>query len=62
MNNINSHPDYERFRAYRVEQRLAGRPIKGIEAADQLIQYSERRDAYVDEIQSLIHFNRLEAH
>ena len=61
MNNINSHPDYVSFRAYRAKQRMAGRPIKGIDAAEQLTQYSERRQAYVDEIQSLIHFNRLEA-
>jgi Bax protein len=62
MNNINSHPDYEPFRAYRVEQRVSGRPIRGIEAAEQLTQYSERRQDYVNEIQSLIRFNRLEAH
>ena len=60
MNNINSHPDYEGFRTYRAEQRAAGRPVHGIQAAERLTQYSERRQAYVDEIQSLIHFNRLE--
>ena len=60
MNNINSHPDYEGFRNYRAAQRAADKPITGIQAAEQLTQYSERRQAYVDEIQSLIYFNRLE--
>jgi len=61
MNNINSHPDYEDFRAYRAAARAAGRPVSGIHAAEELTRYSERRQEYVDEIQSLIHFNQLEA-
>jgi Bax protein len=60
MNNINSHPEYEGFRRYRATQRAMDLPLSGIQAAEQLIQYSERRQAYVDEIQSLIHFNRLD--
>ncbi len=61
MNNINGHPDYENFRAYRHASRAEGRPVSGIDAAERLTQYSERRQEYVDEIQSLIHFNELEA-
>jgi Bax protein len=60
MYNINSHPEYAAFRAYRAAQRAAGKPVSGIQAAEQLTQYSERRQAYVDEIRSLIHFNELE--
>jgi len=60
MNNINSHPEYTGFRSYRAAQRATQQPLNGIQAAEQLIQYSERRQAYVDEIQSLIHFNRLD--
>ncbi len=60
MNNINSHPEYEGFRAYRAAQRAADKPVYGIQAAEQLTQYSERRQAYVDELQSLIHFNKLD--
>lgn len=60
MININSHPDYQGFRAYRTGRRALDKPVSGIQAAEQLTQYSERRQAYVDEIQSLIHFNRLE--
>jgi Bax protein len=61
MNNINGHPEYENFRAYRHARRAEGRPVSGIDAAERLTQYSERRQDYVDEIQSLIHFNQLEA-
>lgn len=60
MNNINSHPEYEDFRDYRALQRENDEPLNGIQAAEQITQYSERRQAYVDEIQSLIHFNRLD--
>lgn len=60
MNNINSHPEYAGFRDYRARQRAANLPLSGIQAAEQLTQYSERRQAYVDEIQSLIHFNHLD--
>ena len=60
MNNINSHPEYEVFRDYRARQRVAGKRLNGIQAAEYLMQYSERRQAYVDEIQSLIRFNRLD--
>jgi Bax protein len=61
MNNINSHSEYEGFRAYRARQRAASQPLNGIQAAEQLSQYSERRQDYVDEIQSLIHFNLLDS-
>lgn len=61
MNNINGHPEYAEFRSYRHALRAEGRPLTGIDAAEQLTQYSERRQEYVDEIQSLIHFNELEA-
>lgn len=59
MHNINSHPEYAGLREYRAKARQAGEPVRGILAAEQLSQYSERRQEYVDEIQSLIHFNRL---
>ena len=61
MNNINTHPEYQILREYRAEQRRRGVPLSGIHAAERLTQYSERRQAYVDEIQSLIHFNELES-
>lgn len=61
MNNINGHPEYAELRTYRTTQRQAGKRVSGIRAAEAISQYSERRGAYVDEIQSLIHFNELES-
>lgn len=61
MNNINSHAEYAGLRTYRASQRDAGKGVSGIRAAEKITQYSERRDAYVDEIQALIHFNQLES-
>lgn len=60
FNNINYHREYEALRSYRAEERRLGRKPSGIFAAERLTQYSERRQKYVDEIQSLIHFNHLE--
>ena len=60
MNNINSHPEYAELREYRAARRRQNQPISGIDAAERITQYSERGQAYVDEIQSLIHFNRLD--
>ena len=60
MDNINGHREYAPLRAYRAEQRRSGEAVTGIQAAERLTQYSERRQAYVDEIQSLIHFNKLD--
>ncbi|MGD8415701.1 MAG: glucosaminidase domain-containing protein [Pseudomonadales bacterium] len=58
--NINSHLEYANLRDYRSRQRDSGREVSGIRAAETITQYSERRQAYVDEIQSLIHFNDLD--
>ena len=60
MNNINSHREYKVLRDYRAEQRRSGKPVSGIQAAERMTQYSERRQDYVDELQSLIHFNHLD--
>ncbi len=60
MNNINSHREYASLRDYRARQRRLDKPVSGIQAAERMTQYSERRQAYVDELQSLIHFNKLD--
>lgn len=60
VNNINGHREYEALRAYRAERRRRGEPVTGIQAAEKISQYSERRQAYIDEIQSLIFFNGLD--
>ena len=60
MNNINGHREYQELREYRSARRRQNEPFTGIDAAERITQYSERRQAYVDEIQSLIHFNNLD--
>lgn len=58
--NLNTHTEYAALRAYRSEQRAAGEQATGTALAGHLTRYSERRQAYVDDIQSLIQFNNLE--
>ena len=54
MNNLNSHASYETLRLIRGGQRSAGDPISATLLADGLIYYSQRREAYVDEIKLMI--------
>jgi Bax protein len=54
MNNLNANNGYQDFRELRARLREEGRPISGLELADTLIYYSQRRDAYVASIQDLI--------
>lgn len=61
LNNINSHREYEAFRLERAQLRQANKPLSGSVLAGNLTQYSERRDAYVQEIRSLIRINNLES-
>jgi Bax protein len=58
--NLNTNEDYEALRERRAELRAAGRSPRGVPLAECLPRYSERRRAYVNEIQSLIDFNELE--
>lgn len=58
--NLNTNDDYEGLREHRAEIRAAGRSPRGIALAEYLPRYSERRRAYVNEIQSLIELNELE--
>lgn len=61
INNLNRHPEYAALRQYRAQLRESGVAISGIKLAEKLTQYSQRRQDYVDELQSLIHFNKLDA-
>lgn len=60
MKNINTHDSYKSFRAARKAQRESDRRLSGVKLAEQLTRYSERREAYVDEVQRLIINNDLE--
>ena len=58
--NINSHPAYAEFRRLRAERRARGEPLSSLALADGLISYSERGQAYVDTLKSIIRVNGLE--
>lgn len=60
MRNLNTHPAYARLREIRAEARAAGKPVRGSELARGLDHYSERGQAYVDDLQSMIEINQLQ--
>lgn len=57
--NLNSHPQYQAMRQQRARLRASGERVSGFRLATGLTSYSERRGAYVTEIQELIRFNDL---
>lgn len=59
VRNLNSHPDYERFRRLRAELRDGGKPVTGFALAPALHAYSERREDYIREVRQMIRFNDL---
>jgi Bax protein len=54
LNNLNTHRDYQVFRSLRQEQRQELGELSGLELADGLLRYSERREAYVEELKAMI--------
>lgn len=60
MLNINYHRAYNSIREIRQTLRDQQSPVTGEKLATGLINYSERREAYVDEIKNMIRFNKLE--
>ena len=60
LRNINTHPGYRSFRRARKAQRETQDSLSGIALANELTKYSERREAYVKELRSLIVGNDLE--
>lgn len=59
--NLNTHRAYRDFRKERFRIRSSGHPLRGIDLAQGLIRYSERREAYVREIKRIIRQNNLSA-
>ncbi len=57
--NLMSHPAYEEFRRLRAQMRTEGKPLRSLELADGLINYSERGQEYVDTLKSMIRVNNL---
>lgn len=60
MNNLNSHPAYQELRDIRWILFNQKRPVTGQKLAVGLLHYSERGEAYVNEISALIRHNHLE--
>lgn len=60
LDNINTHDSYKAFRRARKEQRESAGKLSGVDLAAQLSHYSERREAYVQELRNLIIYNDLE--
>lgn len=59
MNNINTHPAYQTLRRMRAGMRNEGQEITGMALISSLLRYSERGQAYVDELRSMIRVNNL---
>jgi len=60
MRNLNTHRAYAELRNIRAELRRRGQTIKAQKLAQGLNHYSERGQAYVDELISMIRYNKLE--
>ncbi|MCF8467484.1 MAG: glucosaminidase domain-containing protein [Sneathiella sp.] len=59
MANLNTHEAYAGFRKLRAELRAKGKPITGPELVGTLIDYSERREAYVKILEEIMESNSL---
>ncbi|MEE4381313.1 MAG: glucosaminidase domain-containing protein [Pseudomonadales bacterium] len=57
--NLNTHEAYRPVRTLRAQARRDGRTVRGVELAAGLLRYSERREAYVEEIRQIIRTNDL---
>lgn len=62
LRNLNSHKAYRPLRDIRARLRAAEKPITGIELARGLGKYSQRGDAYIEELHSIIRRNDLLQH
>ncbi len=60
VHNLNTHPRYQKFRQMRAAARARQEPLSGVALAAGLLSYSERGQAYVDEVQNMIRANDLE--
>lgn len=60
FDNINSHPGYSSLRQIRKQLREQQKALDGVQLAQGLTHYSSRGAAYVEELQAMIRYNRLE--
>lgn len=59
LQNLNSHAAYAKLRAIRAAARDEGRPVRGVDLAGGLEDYSVRGQAYVEDIRQIIRANDL---
>lgn len=59
MHNLNSHPLFKALRDERLVARQNKQTPSGAALAKGLIRYSERREAYIEEIRAMIRTNKL---
>ncbi|MDY6841310.1 MAG: glucosaminidase domain-containing protein [Pseudomonadota bacterium] len=59
IQNLNRHPSYQLLRDIRLKDRRNNTPLSGLALAEGLRGYSERGEAYVEEIRAMIHYNNL---
>ncbi len=57
--NLNTHPAYKKFRDIRAQMRKEHMPLRGEVLACTLDSYSERGEAYIEELLRVIRVNRL---
>jgi Bax protein len=60
MRNLNIHPAYTELRKIRSKKRAENKLLDSVSLAKGLINYSERREAYVREIVEMIKFNKID--
>ncbi len=58
LHNLNTGRNYHELREIRIGFRKAGKPMDSLSLADGLLHYSQRRQAYVDEVKAMIQQNR----
>ena len=59
MLTLNSHPAYKKLRDLRLEARNNDTPLAGALLAGGLLSYSERGEAYIEELRAMIRVNNL---
>ncbi|MFT7132535.1 MAG: Bax protein [Cyclobacteriaceae bacterium] len=60
VHTINTNNAYKQLRKVRAKLRTDNKSITGSILAERLLRYSERGKAHVNEIQSMIRFNKLQ--
>ena len=60
LRNLNTHRAYRQLRRWRADLRAAGEPLDSTILSAGLVRYSQRGEAYVEELLSVIRGNRLD--